>query len=58
MFNRTSRKVKDFTQTPIDYISVDLEYKKLRETTKHNSKACSKVNKVRTSKHLEMVNRT
>jgi hypothetical protein len=32
---------QDFTQTPIDYISVDLDYKKLKETTKHNSKACS-----------------
>ena len=30
MVNRTSIKVKDFTQTPMDYISVDLEYKILK----------------------------
>jgi hypothetical protein len=34
MVNRTQRKVKDFTQTPIDYISVDLDYKKLKRGEK------------------------
>jgi len=41
MVNRTSIKVKDFTQTSMDYISVDLDYKILKETTKHHRNACS-----------------
>jgi hypothetical protein len=31
--NRPSIKVKGFTQAPMDYISVDLDYKILKETT-------------------------